>query len=272
VRHGGFRASRGSVRHGDVWLKFPEGHFISAVYWRKLLLTKMKKQDEFIPGQYYHVIMKANHQDVLFKDSLDKSAFLHRICRFILPCAEVISYVLLSNHVHLLIRPHPEAILRKLPLQLHEISHGLTATQLEEYLLGKVEISLSKFLSPHQGHLNDLLVSCIRGLKISYKCWYNNRYQASGTLWARSRVTLMLPNSEDIYRTIAYIHHNPVHHGLVKEPGDWQFSSYTEIIWSKSEVIRPTEVLKLYSSLEDFIELHQEAKPIFAKKTKNNLR
>jgi putative transposase len=232
----------------------------------------MKKQDEFIPGQYYHVVMKANHQDILFKDSKDKAAFLYRVCKFVLPCAEVFSYVLLSNHVHLLIRPHPEGILRKLPLQLHEISHNLNAAQLEDYLLGKLEIALSKCLSPHQGSLNDLLVSCIRGLKISYKCWYNYRYLASGTLWARSRVTLLLPNPEDIYRTIAYIHNNPVQHGLVQKPGDWDFSSYPEIMCNKAEIIRPSEVLKLYSSLQDFIEFHEEANPIFAKKTKNNRR
>lgn len=228
----------------------------------------MKHQSEFQPGQHYHVVMKANNHDLLFKDSGDKTVFLDRICRFILPCAEVTSFVLMDNHVHLLLRVHPEQVLRKLPIQLHLAYNTLTAADMEDYLRGKTEIRFPKETKPYQGSLHKLLVSCIRGLKISYKSWYNNKYQASGTLWSRKKANVLLPNEEDVYRTIAYIHNNPVQHGIVEEAGDVQFSSYTEIISGKSKVLRPSEVLRLFQSVEDFIGFHREANPVFGKKSK----
>jgi hypothetical protein len=72
-----------------------------------LLRFYMKKPIEFESGLYYHEVLKANSDGVLFKDSEDRKFFLKQLNRFILPCCKISAYAILGNHAHLLIKPHP---------------------------------------------------------------------------------------------------------------------------------------------------------------------
>ena len=46
------------------------------------------------------------------------------------------------------------------------------------------------------------------------------------TLWQRRFWEHVIRSEEDYTRHVEYIHYNPVKHGLVKAPGDWEYSSF----------------------------------------------
>ena len=46
-------------------------------------------------------------------------------------------------------------------------------------------------------------------------------------LWQRRFWEHVIRNKEDYTRHVEYIHYNPVKHGLVIAPGDWQYSAFT---------------------------------------------
>lgn len=46
------------------------------------------------------------------------------------------------------------------------------------------------------------------------------------TIWQRRFWEHVIRNEKDMTKHIDYIHYNPVKHGLVKTPGDWEYSSF----------------------------------------------
>lgn len=53
----------------------------------------------------------------------------------------------------------------------------------------------------------------------------NQQLRRSGALWARDYFDRAIRDSDHFWRSIRYIHRNPVKAGLVKTPEDWAFSS-----------------------------------------------
>jgi REP element-mobilizing transposase RayT len=66
-----------------------------------------------VPGAVYHVTARGNERRALFRDDADRNEYLDRIAR----CRqrfrfELLSYCLMTNHVHLAIRSGPEPLSR----------------------------------------------------------------------------------------------------------------------------------------------------------------
>ena len=54
-----------------------------------------------------------------------------------------------------------------------------------------------------------------------------------------------------------YIHLNPVHHGFVKQPSDWKFSSFHSFSDNRETKIKRNEVLTWFDGADNFRYLHQ---------------
>jgi len=67
-------------------------------------------------------------------------------------------------------------------------------------------------------------------------------------------------DSDDyITSIIHYIHHNPIHHGLVKNYQDWIHSSYNEILNNVKTKINRDFVLQWFGSKDELIKFHKES-------------
>jgi putative transposase len=226
----------------------------------------MKKKIEFFPGAYCHVVMKANADIVLFKDNQDRMNFLKKMNAFVLPCCEIIAYVILGNHVHLLIKVHSQDVLSKLSLRIHLMNLNLTAADLNIYLNDPESIILNPHAPVHTGNTHDQIQSALRSLKYAYDRYYIRKYGCNGNLWSRKQYVNLLPNPEDILRTIIYIHKNPVFHGLANTVTDWQFSSYQDVVNHNNLYVRSDALLDRFSSQSDFIEAHHTNDEDFGRK------
>ncbi len=216
----------------------------------------MKKTIEFTPGLFYHEVLKANSDGILFRDAEDRLYFIDKMRKFILPCCELWAYVVLGNHVHLLIRPHRKEVLARLPLKLHLLRLNLHSEKLKDYLLPEREIDLPLAISPYRGSIHFQIRYCIRGLKHSYDQYLKRKYETKGVLWSREKFTKELPTLEDISRTILYIHKNPVFHGMVHQPEDWPFSSFHEITGDSNKLVMRSEILALFKGMKPFCAEH----------------
>jgi REP-associated tyrosine transposase len=67
------------------------------------------------PGLPHHVVQRGNNKDQVFFDWEDRRRYLALLKKYAEKCnAPVLAYCLMSNHVHLLIRPTSEASLCKM--------------------------------------------------------------------------------------------------------------------------------------------------------------
>ena len=161
-------------------------------------------------------------------------------------------------------------ILSKLTLHLHLLDLNLNAYDLKEYLEPKFPVILPPGTLPVSDSVHYQIRFCLRGLKRSYNHYLFKKYQAKGILWSHHKSTTLLPNPEDVTRTILYIHKNPVYHGLVHQVEEWEFTSYHEILDQRNNVVVSQDVIKLFGSMQNFLECHLSTNDEFWRKPAKN--
>jgi putative transposase len=78
-------------------------------------------------------------------------------------------------------------------------------------------------IDPGDGDLSEI----IKRIKLSFGGQYRDRYGLkSGRLWQLRFWDHVIRNTRDMNRHIDYIHYNPVRHGLVRRPIDYEYSSF----------------------------------------------
>ena len=66
----------------------------------------------------------------------------------------------------------------------------------------------------------------IHDLKLSFGAIYRRKHKLqSGRVWQSRYWDHVIRNQSDFNHHVDYIHFNPVKHGLVRNPCDWQYSS-----------------------------------------------
>ena len=89
-----------------------------------------------------------------------------------------------------------------------------------------------------------------------YVGWFNYKYGRTGALIENRYKSKPVEVDEYFMQLIKYVHRNPLKAGLVKEIGEYQYSSYNEYLGN--EGIADTDFVLDMLEGNDFIELHNE--------------
>ena len=142
---------------------------------------------------------------------------------------EVITYCVMSNHFHLLLR---------VPEQADPSDAQLVERMSALYGKKGLWVSLARQSLKEQGRVDPVLrqsmlermgdVSAfMKELKQRFSRWYNRRGQRYGTLWAERFKSVVVEDQPGVVETMAaYIDLNPVRAGLVGDPKEYRFCGY----------------------------------------------
>lgn len=89
-----------------------------------------------------------------------------------------------------------------------------------------------------------------RRLGASYVYWYNLKYSRNGHLFQDRFRSDAVEDQRYFLTVLRYIHQNPVKAGIVKDPGDFKWSSYREYLMpynNKYTLCEKSYVLKMFS-------------------------
>ena len=182
----------------------------------------------------YHVISRTACRQFLFgpKEKEVFCALLFQQAQF--AGVEVLSYCIMSNHVHLLLRVAPvealsdDALLRRYAAYYGESKVPLSAYSVEElrHVLAEggslAEATRARIIS----RMGDL-PAFMRELKQRFSIWYNHQHENQGTIWGARYKSLIVENApESLTRVAAYIDLNPVRAELVSDPKDYRWCGY----------------------------------------------
>jgi REP element-mobilizing transposase RayT len=146
---------------------------------------------------------------------------------------EILTYCLLSNHFHLLLR---------VPASVEASDTELVARAEAFYGKKNLYVQTLQKSFQRQGRLpKDLRAGLIermgdvsvfvKELKQRFSKWYNRQTHRYGTLWAERFKSLVVEDQPGALQAVAaYIDLNPVRAGLVEDPKDYRWSGYGEAV------------------------------------------
>ena len=177
-----------------------------------------------------------------------EKAQFHRIMRRLekVSGVQVLTYCLMDNHVHLLLRTEEvdgesigdgELVNRVRGMYSKTLAEELEA-QLKRGRRGKSASTHQFWRERYLSRLGNLS-EFMRVLKSSFSKWYNKEHERCGTLWEdRYKVVLLEGSAAVLVKVAAYIDLNPVRAGMVEDPGDHRWSGYGEALGGGVEARR----------------------------------
>ena len=188
---------------------------------------------------FYHCMSRVVDKQFIFNE-MEKNCFrkiMRKLEQFL--GVEVVTYCLMSNHFHLLVRVpdkernaalSEEELLELLPVlyqgnQLMEVRQKLELARKSGDSRWTRQI-LETF-EKRRGNLSVFL----KELKQRFTQWYNRRKGRRGTLWEDRFKSVLVEGSENALLTMAaYIDLNSVRAGLVDDPKDYGWCGYAEAV------------------------------------------
>ena len=102
----------------------------------------------------------------------------------------------------------------------------------------------------------EIVSANFRKLFISYSMSINKQENRKGNLFQRPFKRKIIENEKYFYAAVYYIHANPVHHKIVKDFKEYDFSSYKSLCGNKETKLCRNEVMEWFSGKENFIDYH----------------
>ena len=188
-------------------------------------------------AQVFHVVSRVVDKRRVFED-VEKTVFLGMVRDFAkFSGVEVLAYCLMGNHFHLMVHVpvRPDSISDEEVWK--RMTHIYTKENLKAFKNKIQQRTDSGQPDYEEEFLNKMrkrmfsLSFYMKDVKQKFTKWFNRRHERKGTLWEeRFKSLLVEGNINAMMKTAAYIELNPVRAGIVKNPRDYRWCSYTAAV------------------------------------------
>lgn len=184
-------------------------------------------------GAVYHCISRVVGGEALLGDREKEKLRQMLWAQAAFSGLEVLTYCLMSNHIHLLLRvpgtvvaTDGQLVERALRFYGPQSPYVQTLQQALR-VSGSLPEDLRAGLVRRRGDVSVFM----KELKQRFSRWYNQQHRRFGTLWAERFRSLVVEDQPGALRAVAaYVDLNPVRAGLVVDPKDYRWSGYAEAV------------------------------------------
>jgi len=188
------------------------------------------------PVMYHCISRVVDRQFVLGEVEREHFRMLMRMQENFTGC-RVLSYVIMSNHFHLLLEVPPMPVnglsdaelLDRLSMIYPEGTVAEVAKQLAEAAGSGNEHYRQQIHARYTYRMHDLS-QFMKTLLQRFTCWFNRCNQRTGTLWEQRFKSVIVEDGIAATTIAAYIDLNPVRAAMVEDPADYRWSSYGEAV------------------------------------------
>lgn len=198
-------------------------------YWQK-----------FDEGLVYHIYNRSISNLVLYREEVDYEDFLFKYAKYFSNYFDTIAYCLIPNHFHFIVRIKKVSDI--------QISLKNEKTKAAQKLLNN-DIELNTFLE-------DQMKRFFSSVALTYK----NKYGHRGAVFEERMKRVAAKSESKIMYLLCYIHHNPIHHFLVKKYEEWKNSSYNYYKSEGESIIIRDEILNWIGGIDVFDQMHKDFK------------
>ena len=195
------------------------------------------KVDSVKRSAVYHVMTRTVNGEKLIDDSA-KEVLRKQMWQIADYCGvEVITYALMANHFHVLIKVPLKSELTDAELLRRYAVLYPKPTRYQSNRLDTIRAQLEssgpealRWREQQLALMTDVSMF-MKLLKQRFSVWYNRNHGRYGTLWAERFKSVLVEGKRGLLRTMAaYIDLNPVRAGLVDDPKDYRFCGYGEAV------------------------------------------
>ena len=185
----------------------------------------------------YHCVTRAVNRERLF-DPEAREILRRQIWLVADFCGvQVVTYAILSNHFHVLIRvPQRAPVSDEELLRRYRVLYPRPTT----YQVARMEVVRQQLASDgpeaiawrrRQLALMGDISAYMKLVKQRFSIWFNKSHQRVGTLWCERFKSMVVESSPRALQTMAlYIDLNAVRAGLAADPKDYRFCGYAEAV------------------------------------------
>lgn len=185
----------------------------------------------------YHVMSRTVNGEQLI-DDVGREVLRKQLWQVAEFCGvEVLTYAILSNHFHILVRvPQTVPVSDSELLRRYRVLYP-RPTRYQQDRLEVIEQQLAaggpegeRWRRRQRALMNDVS-QYMKLVKQRFTIWHNKSHRRYGTLWAeRFKSVLVEPHGRVVEMMAAYIDLNAVRAGLVTDPKDYRFCGYAEAV------------------------------------------
>jgi len=206
---------------------------------------RLKRKKVSGASAVYHCMTRTVNGELLFHDREKEMLrkMLWQVAEF---CgAEILTYCVMSNHFHVLLRIPEQSLLSDTELmRRYKVLYpkptkfqSASTKVLESQLLadGEEADEIRRKLRARMGDVSEFM----KTVKQRFSVWYNRNNNRYGTLWADRFKSVLVEGAGNPLQTMAaYVDLNPVRAGLVNDPKDYRFCGYAEAVAGVREAKR----------------------------------
>ena len=146
---------------------------------------------------------------------------------------QLITYCLMSNHIHLLVRVPGEVVATDAELLARATTFygrkSLYVQTLRQAFEGQGTLP-ADLRAGLLGRMGDVS-AFMKELKQRFSKWFNRQHGRFGTLWAERFKSVLVEDQPGVVETVAaYVDLNPVRAGLVEDPKEYRWCGYGEAV------------------------------------------
>jgi REP element-mobilizing transposase RayT len=198
---------------------------------------------------FYHVMNRVlERRYILVEDVAEQFRLLMRKVEAFTG-VQVVTYCIMSNHVHLLLKVPDRKelsdaeLLRRLELLSSRSAYAQFMDQWNRLAEQKSEVGLQELRESVLARMFDVSVF-MKELKQRFSIWYNRREKRQGTIWEDRFKSTLIENKPGYLATAAaYIDNNPVRAGMVADAREHRFCGYAEALGGSELALAGLEIL-----------------------------
>ena len=180
----------------------------------------------------YHVYNQSINYELLFRERRNYQLFLHKLRTHVKPLADILSYCLMPDHFHLLLKPNARGCLPSTCGRFLRKNEDGTEEKFQQQLSHAFKIVLSSYTNAINGPYRRR--GSLFRAKTKAKPGYSAFYPDAMSLDDLEPYTRFIPY---LHVCFHYIHDNPVKAKLVTDPLEWEFSSALDYAgWRDSDL------------------------------------
>lgn len=205
-------------------------------------MASIKTTTPILGSRFYHIFNRGINRYPIFFTEANYVYFLNLVQKYLVGYMDILAYVLLHNHFHLIVKVKDELEIKNLNKKTQSVSNQPIQTK-------TIKVT-------DEEEIGKMVSKQLRRFFTAYAMAINKQENRVGSLFDPKFKRLEITTQDYLEYVIFYVHYNPEKHGYINNFKNYRYSSYKATAgYGKTKIDRKF-VLEIFGGKDEFINYH----------------